>query len=98
MYQYEMVEIPQSVAAKFGKGDGVVGPYLRDLVKTYADAGWEFYRIDTFRIVESAGCGCLSFFLILLQQPTEREFNRHVVTFRAPSARADKPPIVRGGA
>ncbi|HVT12584.1 MAG TPA: hypothetical protein VHE55_09970 [Fimbriimonadaceae bacterium] len=91
-----MVEIPQSVAAKFGRGSGTVSTYLETLINDHARQGWEFLRMDSFTIIENAGCGCLGLLFMLLQMPTAREFQIHVVTFRygnpAPTVQVAESP------
>lgn len=57
MYIYKMVQVPPNieVRAKEHRGNEAA-VYLENVVNSYAEDGWEFYRIDTVGVSVKAGC------------------------------------------
>lgn len=79
MYIYKMVQVPPNieVRAKEHRGNEAA-VYLENVVNTYAEDGWEFYRIDTIGVSVKAGCldalfgkkdVLSSFYVISLRKP-----------------------------
>lgn len=79
MYIYKMVQVPPNieVRAKEHRGNEAAA-YLENVVNTYAEDGWEFYRIDTIGVSVKAGCldalfgkkdVLSSFYVISLRKP-----------------------------
>lgn len=66
MFQYYMVQISPNISVNKHGPIGAAATYLGGIVDQYATQGWAFYSIESFGVIENAGCGCLTFFLTLL--------------------------------
>jgi hypothetical protein len=80
-WDYKVVALPRTIAVMkkaFKETDpaAIVADYVQKVISDGMAGGWEFYRIDTVNLHESAGClgGLLG------QKDTTTGFN--VVTFR----------------
>lgn len=81
MYEYEMVQIPTTLAANSKNRDVFAAEFLQELVQEYADDGWEFQRIDELTVAVPPGClGAL-----FGAPPQYTRYN--VVSFRRPKSR-----------
>ncbi len=80
-YRYKMVQIPPTllISAKAPKTT-IAATYLEKLVNEEANAGWEFYRIDTIGLKVQPGClGAIGILFTGFVPPVE---SYYVVTFR----------------
>lgn len=57
MYTYKMVQIPPNISVdmKTHKGNEAAA-YIQNIVNSYAEDGWEFYRIDSVGVDLQPGC------------------------------------------
>jgi hypothetical protein len=57
MFKYKMVQIPPNISIQMKTHRGnEAAEYLEGVVNTYADQGWEFYRIDSVGVHQEPGC------------------------------------------
>lgn len=57
MYEYHMVQVPQSIEVKEKHHVGnEAAAYLQHLVNKAAREGWEFYRVDSVGVSVAPGC------------------------------------------
>lgn len=79
MYQYKMVQIPPHIEVKESQHQGSeAAAYLESVVNTYAQQGWEFYRVDPIGVNVQPGC------LPSLLGQKAVLVTYYVITFRAP--------------
>lgn len=76
-YEYQMIQIPPSLSVSAeSRAGNEAASYLQTVVNGQARRGWDFYRIDTFGIIENPGC------LLGLLGVRAQHRNHFVVTFR----------------
>lgn len=74
---YKMVQIPPNLSIQTGTAiTNQAAFYLEKIVNTYAESGWEFYRVD--QVGYEINPGCLGAFL----GQSSQYLSYYVVTFR----------------
>ncbi len=76
-YQYKMLQVPPviQITAKEKKGREAAA-YMEEIVNEQAQAGWEFFRVDSIGIHTEPGC------LASLFGKKAETLEYYVVTFR----------------
>lgn len=56
-YEYKMVQVPPTIEVKAKEQKGnEAAIYLESLSNSFAEKGWEFWRIDSIGAATSPGC------------------------------------------
>lgn len=80
-YRYRMIQIPPTIQiSERTPKSTAAATYLESLVSDQAEAGWEFYRVDSIGVRVQPGC--LGALLLLFSGQSSLTEQYYVVTFR----------------
>ncbi|QDT47220.1 hypothetical protein Pan258_12510 [Symmachiella dynata] len=81
-YIYKMVQIHLNLEVA-GERGGEAAHHMQTAVNEWAERGWEFFRADSFNVVQAPGC------LAIFGGVKEQVSRYYVLTFRRPHPRRE---------